>query len=344
MEVSGISFLESDEGGKIKSIHILLPTSHNVSILQRPSWLTTRHLLAGVAVLSGILLLAISWSVMVSKKNSKLESLVVEKETAQSELQKAHDLLEWRVAERTKQLKVEMTARKETELQFRAVLTERTRLAQELHDTLEQTITGIALQLDRVANHFAKNPDNASHHLKLARNLTRQGQTDVRRSVWGLRSRAGEKFDLVNALNISSQQTAQDAGIKVQIETSGGVTPLPETLEENLLRIAQEAITNTVKHSSATAVKVELQFSPGKVVLQIKDDGKGFDPEKCEGPNEGHFGLLGIRERTERMNGVANISSSPGAGACIRVEVPIPQTNGNGRVFVYESEKHEERV
>ena len=344
VEVSGISMLESEADGKIKSVRIFLPASDNVTILHKPSWLTTRHLLISLGMVSGVLLLAISWSVMVSKKNSKLESLVVEKVAAQNELQQAHDLLEWRVAERTKQLKVEMTARKETELQFRAVLTERTRLAQELHDTLEQTITGIALQLDRVANHFEKNPDNASHHLKLARNLTRQGQTDVRHSVWGLRSRAGEKFDLVNALNISSQQIANGAGIRVQIETSGNVKPLPETLEENLLRIAQEAITNAVKHSDAKTVNVELQFSPEKVVLQIRDDGKGFDPEKCEGPNEGHFGLLGIRERAERMNGVANISSTRGAGTCVRIEVPIAESNGDSQDYQEEAENHEERV
>ena len=114
VEASGICFLESDEGGKIKSIHLLLPTSHDVRIVERPSWLTPRHLLVSLAIVSGVLLLAVSWSIMVSKKNSKLESLVVEKEAAQKELQQAHDLLEWRVAERTKQLKVEMTARKET--------------------------------------------------------------------------------------------------------------------------------------------------------------------------------------------------------------------------------------
>jgi signal transduction histidine kinase len=247
---------------------------------------------------------------------------VSEKEDAQNELQQAHDLLEWRVDERTKQLKVEMTARKETELQFRAVLTERTRLAQELHDTLEQTITGIALQLDRVANHFGKNPENASHHLKLARSLTRQGQTDVRHSVWGLRSRAAEKLNLVNALNVSGRQIANDAGIQIQIETSGETHPLPETVEENLLRIGQEAITNAIKHSEAHLVKIELQFNPQQVVLEIKDDGKGFIPETCPGPEEGHFGLLGIRERAERMGGKAHISSTPGAGACVRVEIP----------------------
>jgi signal transduction histidine kinase len=328
VEVSGICILESDEDGKIKSLRVLLPTSHDVQILERPSWLTTRHLLASLAIVSGILLVAISWSVMVSKKNSKLESLVGEKVAAQNELQQAHDLLEWRVAERTKQLKVEMTARKETELQFRAVLTERTRLAQELHDTLEQTITGIALQLDRVANHFEKNPENASRHLKLARSLTRQGQTDVRHSVWGLRSRAAEKFNLVNALNVSGRQIANDAGIQIQIETSGETHPLPETVEENLLRIGQEAITNAIKHSGASMVKIDLQFHPQQVVLEIKDNGKGFVLETCLGPDEGHFGLLGMRERAERMGGQAHISSTPGAGTRVRVEIPRNQ-NGN---------------
>jgi signal transduction histidine kinase len=326
--VSGVCVLENDEDGKVKSVRVLLPASHNVCILQKPSWLTPEHLLVSLAVVSGVLVVAMSWSVMVSKRNSKLKGLVNEKEAAQKELQEAHDLLEWRVDERTKQLKVEMTARKESELQFRAVLTERTRLAQELHDTLEQTITGIALQLDRVANHFGKNSDTASHHLKLARSLTRQGQTEVRHSVWGLRSRANEEFNLVNALSVAGRQIANDAGMQIQLETSGEIQSLPETFEENLLRIGQEGVANAVKHSGAATVKIQLQFSPQQVVLLIEDDGKGFDPDHCIGPNEGHFGLLGIRERAERMGGNANITSAPGAGTRIRVDVPIVQ-NGH---------------
>ena len=342
VEVNGICILESDEDGKIKTLRVLLPTSHDVHILEKPGWLTPEHLLVSLGIVSGILLIAISWSVMVSNKNSRLKSLVNEKESAQKELQQAHDLLEWRVTERTKQLKVEMTARKETELQFRAVLTERTRLAQELHDTLEQTITGIALQLDRVANHFEKNPENASRHLKLARNLTRQGQTDVRHSVWGLRSRAAEKFSLVNALNVNGRQIANDAGIEIQIETNGETHPLPETVEENLLRIGQEAITNAIKHSGAKTVKIELHFNPQQVVLEIKDDGKGFALAACPGPDEGHFGLLGIRERAERMGGEAHISSTPGTGTCVRVEIPREE---NGGVYHQaEMEKNEKGI
>ena len=233
---------------------------------------------------------------MVAKKNFTLKTLVQEKEAAQHDLQQAHDQLEARVKERTAQLKVEMTVRKESELQFRAVLTERTRLAQELHDTLEQSLTGIAVQQDLVANQLGKNTDRATQHLKLARNLMRQSQVDLRRSVWGLRSRSEEEFNLASALLTSVRQMTDDTGIHVEVETVGEAGFLSEIAEENLLRIGQEAMTNAVKHSGAQMIKFLLQYGPQAVVLQIEDNGTGFDLETCAGPKNGHFGLLGIRE------------------------------------------------
>jgi len=343
VEVNGICLLESGDDGKIKSLRLLLPTSHDVRIIEKPGWLTPRHLLASLSVVVAILLAAIAWNVMVAKKNSILRSLVREKETAQRELQHAHDQLEERVKERTAQLKVEMTARKESELQFRAVLTERTRLAQELHDTLEQTMTGIALQLDMVANQSGKIPNSAANHLKLARGLMRQSQLDLRRSVWGLRSRAEEEFNLTNALVTSARQITGETGMRVEVQTAGEAHPLSEIVEENLLRIGQEAITNAVKHSGAALVKIELHFSPQKVVLQIRDHGKGFDPEACAGPKDGHFGLLGIRERIERLGGQVLITSAPDRGTTVRVEIPISPENGD-QPLPAPVEDHEERV
>ncbi|MBW8864829.1 MAG: hypothetical protein JF609_07885 [Verrucomicrobia bacterium] len=329
VEVTGICLLESGDSGKTKSFRLLLPTSHDIRILEKPSWLTPEHLLVSLAIVFTVMVVAVSWTVMVSKKNLMLKSLVREKVAAQDELQQAHDQLEERVKERTAQLKVEMTARKESELQFRAVLTERTRLAQELHDTLEQTLTGIALQLDLVANQFEKKPDSATHHLKLARNLMRQSQVDLHRSVWGLRSRAEERFNLGNALLTSGQQLTDESDMRIEVETSGAADSLSEIAEENLLRIGQEAITNAVKHSGAQTVKIKLELNPRKVVLQIKDDGKGFVPDNCAGPKDGHFGLLGIRERTERLGGQVWIASQPGTGTSIRVEIPIHSPNGD---------------
>jgi signal transduction histidine kinase len=323
VEINGICLLESSDDGKIKSLRILLPTSHNIRTIEKPGWFTPPHLLITLAIVFTVLIVAITWMVMVVKRNSMLKSSIREKELAQYELQHAHDQLEERVKERTAQLKVEMTARKESEVQFRATLTERTRLAQELHDTLEQTMTGIALQMDMVASQFGKNPDSASNHLKLARNLMRQSQIDVRRSVWGLRSRATEQFNLTNALITNSRQIADGAGMRVEIKTSGEAVALSEVAEENLLRIGQEAITNAVKHSGATLTKIELEFASSKVILQITDNGKGFVPETCVGPKDGHFGLLGIHERTERLGGKLLITSAPETGTTIHVEIPV---------------------
>jgi signal transduction histidine kinase len=343
VEARGICLLDASSDGKIKSFRLLLPTSHDVRVIEKPSWLTPRHLLVTLASVLVVLLVAIGWIIWVAKRNFILESLVQQKEEAQRQLQQAHDLLEERVQERTAQLKVEMTARKESELQFRAVLTERTRLAQELHDTLEQTLTGIALQQDLAASQFDKSPDQASHHLKLARNLMRQSQEDVHRSVWGLRSRADENFNLPSALLTSAHQVTGDTRIRLQSAATGDADSFSEIIEENLLRIGQEAVTNAVKHSGATAIDIQWQFTPGQVVLKISDNGHGFDPNACAGPKDGHFGLLGIRERTERLGGRLQITSRPGNGTTIAVEIPTTATDGQTPAPA-PPVNHEERV
>jgi signal transduction histidine kinase len=325
IRVSGICFLQSEESGTIKSFQILLPGSEDVSIIARPGWLTPRHLLIILAIALVVIVLGASWIIMVSKKNSALRNLIHERELDQIELQKAHDTLESRVQERTEQLKFQITARKEAEVQSKAILAERTRLAKELHDTLEQTLTGITLQLNTVAKLFQQNPETASYHLGLVRNMLRMSRVELRRSIWDLRSRELEEFDLSKALWISGNRIADGAGIRIEVESKGEVRPLPEVIEENLLRIGQEAITNTVKHSGASWTKIQLEFGARDIVLEIKDNGKGFTPENCAGPDQGHFGLLGMSERVKRVGGQIFIASAPGQGTTIRVELPVEQ-------------------
>lgn len=323
LEVTGVCFTESDRDKKLQSLQVLLPEPGSVRVLKKPSWWTPQRLLIGLAALFGFLVIAVSWTVMVSKKNSRLNVLIKEKEIAREELQQAHDHLEERVRERTEQLKFQITARKESELQFKAVLSERTRLAQELHDTLEQTLTGIALQLDTAAKLSETNTDNAHRHVELARNLVAQSQVEVRRSVWDLRSRALEQFDLPNALLASSKQLSDGTNVRFEVSAKGRVRPLPETIEENLLRIAQEAMTNVIKHSGASRVDIELDYGPRNVGLKIRDNGCGFQTNACAGPADGHFGLLGISERAKRLRGEARIISAAGEGTTIQVQIPI---------------------
>jgi signal transduction histidine kinase len=327
VEATGICFTQSGEDKKLHSLQLLLADSNSVRILSEPSWFTPRRLLVGVGILFAVLLIAVGWSVMVSKRNSVLSDLIRDRETAQLALQEAHDQLEERVKDRTNQLKFQITARKESELQFKAILKERTRLAQELHDTLEQTLTGIALQLDTTSKLFGVRPEGASHHLELARSLVSQSQVDVRRSVWDLRSRALEQFDLPGALLTSGKQLTDGTKIHLDVSAKGRVRPLPETVEENLLRIAQEALTNVIKHSEATQATIELDYGPQNVTLQIHDNGHGFEQDKSAGPGQGHFGLLGMSERAKRLGAQLSISSEPGSGTTVRIQVPIEQNS-----------------
>jgi signal transduction histidine kinase len=249
--------------------------------------------------------------------------LIREREKAQAELQQAHDQLEERVKQRSDELKFQITARKESELQSKAVLNERTRLAQELHDTVEQTLTGIALQLDTAEKLHGRKPDDMLRHMRLARNLIAKSETEVRCSVWDLRCRALEQFDLPGALLSSARQITDGTSIQVDLETKGQVRPLPETVEENLLRIGQEALTNVIKHSGSTLVKIEVDFQPVRVVLEVKDNGIGFLADSSARPQNGHFGLLGMSERAKRLSGRFTLTSSPGGGTTVHVEIPL---------------------
>ena len=342
VEVSGICFLQSTVEGKILSFQVILPRSNQVRILARPGWLTPQHLLETLAITLVILIVGITWTVMVTKRNLALKGLIRERELAQKELQQAHDTLEWRVKERTEQLKFQVTARKEAEVQFKATLVERTRLAKELHDTTEQTMTGVTLQVNTVGKLIHQNPDAASHHLGLVRNMLRMIRVDLRRSIWDLRSRELQQFDLYNALLVSADQIAGSAGIRVEIETQGTVRPLPEFVEETLLRIGQEAATNTVKHSAANQINIVLEFGDQDITLEVRDDGTGFTPENCAGPNDGHFGLLGMAERAKRFGGEISISSAPGTGTKIRVT--LPATRSETPKVVDEPINHEESI
>ena len=323
LEVSGICLTEIANDGKVKSFRVLTGTPGHVVVLAKPSWLTPKRLLVILGIVSGVSLLGVGWTVLLSRKNAVLNLAIQEREKAQRALQEAHNNLEQRVKERTEELKFQITARKETELQSKAILTERTRLAQELHDTFEQSLTGIALQLDTAAKLYESKPASAREHLDLARTLMAKSQVELRRSVWDLRQRELEKFDLPGALLESARQITQTSGIKAALQSKGTAQALPEVVEENLLRIAQEALTNVIKHARATQVSIVLEFEPQQVIMQVQDNGIGFDLKTCAGPSNGHFGLLGMSERAKRIGGCLLPVSEPGKGTTVRVKIPI---------------------
>lgn len=341
--VSGICLTEIDSEGKLKSFQMLMGKPSDVQIIKKASWLTLQRLLVCFAVVCTVLIVFVSWTVMVSRKNSVLNFLIQEREKSQRALQEANDQLEERVRARTEQLKFQITARKESEVQFKAVLAERTRLAQELHDTVEQTLTGIALQLDTAAKLHEKSPPDAREHLDLARNLMSRSQLEVRQSVWDLRRLVQEHFDLSSALLENARQLTVGTNLRVNLETHGDARPLPEVVEENFLRLGREALNNVIKHAHATVVNLAIEFSSDRVVLRIQDNGRGFDPHAVAGPREGHFGLLGMAERVKRVGGQFVITSAPEQGATVRVEIPLtPVSETPSPAFELPQELHEE--
>jgi ligand-binding sensor domain-containing protein/signal transduction histidine kinase len=206
---------------------------------------------------------------------------------------------------------------------FMLVLTERSRIARELHDTLAQGFAGIGFQLEAVAAKLTEAPAHAQQHLNLALQMVRHSLGEARRSVMNLRSLAADNGDLARALADTARQIMADKPVEVHSTTSGPVRSLPANMEDNLLRIGQEAITNSLKHARAGRIRIGVNYQPRSVVLRIHDDGQGFDPRCLPVADGAHFGLLGMRERAKQIGAQLTVSSQPGQGTEVLVEAPF---------------------
>ena len=206
---------------------------------------------------------------------------------------------------------------------FSLVLDERVRLAREIHDTLAQGFVGISSQLDALALKLNGDLGVVRQHLDLARKMARHSLTEARRSVMDLRTSALEDHDLPSALTTAAREWAAGSPVQVQVEVSGNGYKLSEDVEQHLLRIAQEAVTNALKHAGARMIRVELAVEDRKLRLRVKDDGRGFEPSRAFSVIGGHFGILGMRERAERLGGELDLSSQLGLGTQVEVTVPL---------------------
>lgn len=202
------------------------------------------------------------------------------------------------------------------------VADERRRLAAEIHDTIAQGLTGIIAQLQVVAN--TPDPDTARAHLARAGDLARHSLGEARRSVHNLAPVALEHDGLPEALKKTVAEWAERTGTRAEFTTTGRVEPLHEEVSATLLRIAQEALSNTARHARAGRVGVTLTFLGEEVILDIRDDGRGFDPRALPARTRaGGFGLDGMRVRAERIAGTLTVESEPGHGTALSARVPL---------------------
>ncbi len=213
---------------------------------------------------------------------------------------------------------------------FAAVLAERNRIARELHDTVEQGLTGVMLQLDTVSAHWSSSPDVARRGLDLARNMARHCMGEARSAVRDLRSESLHTGDAVAALRQMAVEFGSAESPEIRVDVQGAPCTLPRDVEMTLLRIGQEALTNAVKHAQATRIDLEVQFASNHIALRVCDDGIGFVAESSLlSAASGHFGVLGMRERANKVGGKLVIHSSLGGGTTVDFRVPQADSAGN---------------
>jgi PAS domain S-box-containing protein len=200
-----------------------------------------------------------------------------------------------------------------------AVLEERNRMARDIHDTLAQGFTGVIVQLeaaeDAISCGFRKEADQ---HLRRAGELARRSLSEARRSVHALRPQALQGHNFWEALKGIIKNTTVGTALHTKCEAQGKIPKLPQPWQENLLRIGQEALTNTLKYAHARNFETRLSFKAKELRLELRDDGHGF---KAKDRHDG-VGLRGMRERVEQMGGELEITSSRGKGTKITVLLP----------------------
>jgi signal transduction histidine kinase/streptogramin lyase len=209
------------------------------------------------------------------------------------------------------------------ELEFKAVLGERSRIAREIHDTLAQGYVGVSVQLELLAAMLRQNKvADAANHLDSTREYVRAGLADARQSIWALRTPDSAETTLPVKLR-RMVEAAEGNGLTAQFSLFGAYRPLAADTERELLRVAQEAIHNVKRHAAASQLSVQLEYRSATIALEVRDDGRGGAGDGSARPLPGHFGLTGMQERAAAIGGKLEVASEPGAGTTIRLEAPL---------------------
>jgi signal transduction histidine kinase/ligand-binding sensor domain-containing protein len=208
------------------------------------------------------------------------------------------------------------------QLQFRERLAERTRIAQELHDTLLQGFLSASMQLHVVAEHVpAESADKPrlTRVLELMRSVIEEG----RNAVKGLRSPArGGQDDLEQALSRIREELNAKEGIDFRVIGEGQACPLDAIIRDEVYRIGREAVVNAFQHSGANRIEVQVEFAAKGLRIAVRDDGRGIDPQLLQSGREGHWGLAGMRERAKRIGGRLKVWSGADTGTEVELSVP----------------------
>ena len=277
----------TDPTPRIKGYYFVVCDASDVVILSKPSWWTPTRLLTLVLILSSLLVTIIIW-------NRILQHVIN---------RKSRQLLKEQVGQIRATLRVD----------------ERTRLAVELHDALSQNLSGVACQIAATKGTLPESADETARYLETAERMLLSCRTELRRCLWDLRGDALENTNFTEAVRKTLAPVAIGAETIVRFNVPR--SRLSDTTAHAVLCIIRELAANAIRHGEARTVRIAGEFHDGTLSFSVRDDGRGFDPERCEGPAEGHFGLEGIRERIKHLGGTFTITSETGKGT--RAEVTL---------------------
>jgi signal transduction histidine kinase/ligand-binding sensor domain-containing protein len=206
--------------------------------------------------------------------------------------------------------------------QYALVLAERMRMSRAIHDTLLQGLAGLALQLDDLSHAPESTPAATSDRVRRMRRRVEEYIREARQSIWDLRAPALEQRSLPSALREVGARAVADRAVSLDVSVKGAPQSCPPAVEQQLLLICQEALTNAVRHGAPRRIEVELEYGREQVSVRVSDDGRGFDPARVEQVT-GHYGVLSMRERAAQVRGRLTIASEPGSGTRVEAVVPV---------------------
>ena len=270
---------------------LVVRTPEDIHVVERPPWWTPMRFLAVVSVLLAALVAFFIW-------NRWLNRLVVR---------------------RSRTLLKEQIALTEAELK----IGERTRLAIELHDSLSQNLAAVACQIAATESAVAVGRDEAIANIKAAERMLLSCRTELRRCLWDLRNDTLEERSMTEVVRKVLKPVIGSAELRIRFNVPR--QPLDDTIVHAIISIVRELVSNAVRHGRATRIAVAGDVTDGTLAFSVRDNGIGFDPNACAGPDEGHFGLQGVRERAERLCGALVLRSSPGAGCYAKVTFKLSE-------------------
>lgn len=275
------SYFSSTQPKQIDFLYLNLSGLESIEIIRQAHWWSSRILLGSVAAAMSAGLIIFTWIGLLRRQVNRQTRIIAE------------------------------------QIENSATLTERHRIARDLHDEIEQEMTGIAFQLENVEANILEAPKKAHSALQLARQMLKHCREETRNTIRDLRGDLLQKNPLPEAMKNRLLVLTAESATPLLFEVKGEPTSLDAVTETHFLRLAQESVTNAIRHASPTEIRVELLYTADTIRLTVQDNGSGFDT--MISPSPGHFGLSGMHERAGKMNAQIQIESTPEQGTIVQV-------------------------